>query len=212
LPYAEYSDFAVQYGTDPDDAVLNAKVTAYIEMAHAVLSGYLGYDPTYEDDAVKVLSSAGKRILSLPKPLMSFTKVAILDQNGDELEDVTDYVVALPNQPLYGHRWLELRDTTSLNFTVQAVSGIFPTGLNCVEITGDWGFETSPILKMVTLQTVKHLIDQERVNMLLKSESNFGRSVVFNTDAMVGNLSMLPQQVQVVLSSTYKIHREFSEY
>lgn len=204
MPFAEVSDVVTQYQWDADNAELEAKLTLLLEVAHDLVSAYIGYDPTEETAVTKNISSAGKSILSVPKPLASFTEVLILDEDGDELEDITTLVAGCPSNPPPNSlfRWLEFKKVQGMS------KRTFPEGNDCIAIKGDWGYGTSNILKQVTIQVVKHLTDIENVNELIMTDSNFGRSITMNP---LATRHYMPVIAQVALDRTFKLHRSFGD-
>ena len=201
-----FSDPAViiqMLGWDADDSDLVADVTATLEDAEEAVQEYCQTRFEERNATAITFDSPNANTLSLAGYLRALTSVWVLDELGVRSYEFTD-VVARPNPPVMRDgsgnpywTWLQRRNGEQ-----------FPLGLQCVEVTGNWGFVTLPrsVVRAIAF-TVKHLFDLREVDANKTLESGFGRTIQAQDPDRVREVPPAAQR----LLEKYKHHSGFTE-
>lgn len=184
MPAPEFitaEEVARSLGLDTTDIVLAADIEDALLYLEDEIELYCNYDFTNREDTAIIYDGAGLPIQSLKAPIREVSSVWILDENGVETEEITDYVLC-PNPTSVRdgsdnnvYFWIERRQYPGGD------KNVFPAGLGNLKITGTWGFETAPYsIKRALVLSVKHYFDTRNYSEIKAAETGSGRSVMYN--------------------------------
>lgn len=171
MPYVEASTIIATLGL-PSSQAMEDKIGAMLEALDSLVDQACAVD-TFADDegGTRLFNGTGNSRLYLNNVVLrTFTKVEWFSVDGT-VSDEIDYVAAQPSTKPGGfYRYLECK----------APGAVFPSGVQNIRVTGDWGFETLPkAIEHAIAYAAKSLIDEAARNYSIKRDAAVDRAVEY---------------------------------
>jgi len=215
--YVSNSEVAIYLGLDGNDAMLMADVDSRITLAENIVEDFCGCSFQSELATAKYFNGSGNDYLSLPRvALRNLTTVQIVDATG-AVETTIDYVVGSPTNT----RRKFFNAIRSRYVMTSRSLYVFPTGVENIKVTGDWGFDPAAIpasFKLGIFLTIKSIYDNINRNQAVLSEATLGKMTTFATPTSpyhggIANVAdIIPPIAQTILNQYRNDGKHLEEY
>lgn len=197
--YLTAAEAAQMLRLDGSNTDITTELDTMIDIAEEMVNNFCRTSFAYTGavDVTRIVSGNGKDAIWLNEYISSLTSVYTVNHLGTVGTEILYCAI--------GPRETYTRKGAG-TMIISKVGSLFPEGTQNLQITGKFGFATTPKpIKYATALITKQLMDATDHNFLHKEEEFFGKNTVNNPTVAIDSIPRLAQQ----LLGPYRINSNF---